>query len=303
MKIRDIGEIGLVERLAGKIRTGPSVLRGIGDDAAVIRLGGGDLLLYACDMLIEDVHFTLKEATPFQIGWKALGVNISDIAAMGGIPRYAVVSVGINPEASTRLIDGLYDGIRSLAKKFGVEIVGGDTNSSEKLVIDVSLLGLVKRKKLVTRDGARRGDLILVTGEIGGSAKGRHLKFMPRMRESTMLVSRYKVHAMIDVSDGLALDLWRVLKASGVGAVIYENAIPISKDARSFKEAIREGEDFELVFTMGAEEARRFYKKGFFGFGTPVSIIGKVVDKKEGFRLVEGRGGSIDLKPSGFTHF
>jgi thiamine-monophosphate kinase len=302
MQIKELGEIALIERLARSLKRDSSVLVGIGDDAAVIRWTKKEHMLLACDMLIEDVHFRLKEATPFQIGWKALAVNVSDIAAMGGLPRYAVVSIGVDPHLPVSFIDGLYDGMKALAKKFGVNIVGGDTNGSKKLVIDVALVGTVEKDKLVTRGGAKKGDLILLTGSIGGSIKGRHLDFVPRLKESRKLVGNFKINSMIDVSDGLLLDLARILRASEKGAFLYENYIPLSKDAGSFDEAVRAGEDFELLFTISVSEARKLFKR-VASFGTDISLIGEVVDRKEGFKLVEKSGRIKDIKARGYTHF
>ena len=293
----------MIERLAKGIKVDRSVVLGIGDDAAVIKWTRGKYLLFASDMIIEDVHFRLGEAAPFQIGWKALAVNLSDIAAMGGVPKYALVSIGLNSGLRASFVDGIYRGIKTLADRFKVNIVGGDTNSSRKLIIDISVIGFVERPRLVTRSGARPQDAILMTGAVGGSIKGRHLKFIPRVREARRLVEKYKVNSMIDISDGLILDLGRVLKASSCGAVIYENAIPLSKEAGPFKSAVRDGEDFELLFTMPAREAERFLREGFEGFGTDTALIGEVVDRRAGFKLIDKNGRRHTIKPEGFVHF
>lgn len=303
MRIGDIGEIGLIRRIAKKARYDKSVVKGIGDDTAVIQWTKDKYLLFTCDMLIEGVHFRLKEATPFQIGWKALSRNISDIAAMGGVPRYAVVSAALNPKLSSSLIDGIYKGITSAAKKFGVNIVGGDMAKSEKLIIDVSMLGEVEKKSLVLRSGARPGDVILVTGTIGGSIKGKHLDFTPRVDIARALVKNFRINSMIDVSDGLILDLWRVLDASSAGARLYENLIPLSKEAESFKKAVVGGEDFELLFTMSAKEARRFFKTALGRMNMPVTLIGEITDKKRGYRLVVKNGKEKEIGPEGYLHF
>lgn len=313
MRICDMGEIGLIKRLAGKIRLDKSVVKGIGDDTAVIRWTKDKYLLFTCDMLVEDVHFWfrgakplretkfLKKATAFQIGWKALARNISDIAAMGGVPRYAVVSLGIAPSLSVKFADGISDGILTLARKFGINIVGGDTVRSKKLVIDISLIGEVEKRNLTLRSGAKKGDVILVTGSIGGSIKGKHLNFMPRLNEARRLVKEFKVNSMIDVSDGLVLDLWRILDASRVGAMVYEQLIPVSKNAVSFNKAITGGEDFELLFTMRAKEATRLLKGRHNG--TPIRFIGEVTGMKGGYILVRNNGRGERLKPKGYHHF
>ncbi len=303
MKIGDVGEIGVITRIAKGIRSDRSVVRGIGDDAAVIKWTKDKYLLYTCDMLIEDVHFKLSKATPAQIGWKALAVNISDIAAMGGVPKSALVSIGINPGLPVSFVDGLYRGIKKIARMFKVNIVGGDTNNSKKLVIDISLIGEVEKSNLVTRRGALPGDVIMITGALGGSIKGRHLEFIPRLRESRRLVKKFKINSMIDVSDGLILDLSRILKASSCGARIYESCIPVSKAAGSFSSAITDGEDFELLFTMSPNEARRFFKEELAGFPARVSLIGEVTKGRDGFKIVTAEGSVKTLKAEGYAHF
>ncbi|MDD5421867.1 MAG: thiamine-phosphate kinase [Candidatus Omnitrophota bacterium] len=303
MKIKDAGEIGLIRRLARKTRPGSGVVKGIGDDTAVIKWTKDKYLLFTCDMLVEDVHFRRKAATPFEIGWKALGRNISDIAAMGGLPKYAVVSIGLDPELPLSFADGVYKGMASLARKFNVSIVGGDTTRSKKLVIDVSLIGEVEKKNLVLRSGAKAGDLILVTGSIGGSIKRKHLSFTPRVEEARRLVRDFKVNSMIDISDGLIIDLWRILGSSRVGGRIYESAVPLSREERSFDKAIYEGEDFELLFTMSVKEARRFFKTALDRMPTSVALIGEVIDKKHGYKLIREEGEVEELKPKGYLHF
>ena len=307
MQIKDIGEINLIKRLSKGIRLDKSVIRGAGDDTAVINWTKGKYLLFTSDMLIEDTHFkrglTPFCATPFQIGWKTLGRNISDIAAMGGTPRYALVSIGLNPRSPVSLADGIYKGLKALADRFGVNIVGGDTARSDKLVIDISLIGEVERKNLVTRGGAKKGDVILVTGSIGGSIKGKHLNFIPRVEEARRLVKNFRINSMIDISDGLELDLWRILDASKAGARIYQNAIPLSKDAGSFARAMTEGEDFELLFTMTVGEARRFFRTKLADMKTPVTLIGEILHRKYGYKLIKPDGSIMTLGPKGYLHF
>lgn len=303
MKIKDIGEIRLIERLAKDFRLDRSVIKGSGDDAAVIRWTKGKYLLFTCDMSIEDVHFKLSEATPFQIGWKALGRNISDIAAMGGVPRHALVSIGINPDLSASFLTGICKGMKKIADKFNINIVGGDMSRSKKLVIDISLIGEVEKKNLVLRSGAKVGDLILVTGSLGGSQKGRHLNFTPRLNEVRKLVKGFKINSMIDISDGLILDLWRILDASRAGARIYQNTIPLSKEAESFEKALYEGEDFELLFTMSPKEAKRFFRTALARMETPVTLIGEIMNKGYGYKLIKSDGKIIPLKAKGYLHF
>ncbi len=303
MKIRDINEIDLVRRLSKNFRLDKTVIKGPGDDTAVIRWTKDRYLLYTCDMTIEGVHFDLRKATPFQAGWKALGRNISDIGAMGGVPKYAVVSLAISPEQKLSVADGICKGLKSIADRFGVNIVGGDMARSKNIVIDVSLIGEVEKEKLTLRSGAKIGDVILVTGSLGRSIKGKHLNFIPRVNEAREILKKFKINSMIDISDGLVLDLNRILAASATGACIYESAIPLSKDAVSVNNALYDGEDYELLFTMGVKEARQFYRTALNGRKTPVSLIGEITAKKNGCRIVREDGVEEDMKIKGYLHF
>lgn len=302
-KIREIGEIGLIDRIAKRNRLDRSVIKGIGDDAAVIKWTRNKYLLLTCDMLIEDVHFRRGTATPFQIGWKALARNISDIAAMGGVPRYAVVSAGMNPSLPVAFFDGIYEGVRSVAKRFKVNLVGGDMARSDKLVLDVSLIGEVEKKNLILRSGANPGDVIMVTGSLGGSLEGKHLNFTPRLDEARELVRNFKISSMIDVSDGLVLDLWRMLEASSAGGRIYQSLIPVSRKAHSFDKAICDGEDFELLFTMRPQDARRLLRDCHKKMKTAVTLIGEITDKIFGYRLITEDGKEKNLTAKGYLHF
>jgi len=303
MKLKDLGEIGLIKGFAKTMRLDRSVVKGSGDDAAVIKWTRDKYLLLTCDIVIEDVHFKLRDAAPFQIGWKAMARNISDIAAMGGLPRYALVSVAIDPEKSPRFARELVRGMNAAASRFKVNIVGGDMSRSKKLMIDISLAGEVEKRNVVLRSGARPGDVILVTGAIGGSGKGRHLNFIPRVSEAREIVKRFKLNSMIDISDGLIMDLWRILDASKTGATLYQNAIPLSKDAGTFKKAVSEGEDFELLFTMSTNEAKRFFKTYLSKMKIPVTLIGEITEKKHGYKLVNAEGKVEKLGPKGYVHF
>ncbi len=302
-KIRDLGEFGVIERVSRSIRVDGSVIKGIGDDAAVIKLKGKGLMLFASDMIIEGVHFDLKSATPFEIGHKALGVNISDIAAMGGVPRYASISLGAPKNLDVKILDGIYRGLKSIAKRYNVNICTGDTTSSNKLIIDAAIIGEVGKREVVFRSGARRNDVILVTGRLGGSMKGRHLRFLPRVDEARFLVKNFKINSMIDISDGLSSDLAHICRESRAGAKIYESLIPISKDARSVGAALNDGEDFELLFTVSGaifKDLIRDFKKNF---NTPIAAIGEITNKKGAVEIVGKDGKASSLKKGGFRHF
>jgi len=302
LKVPDIGESGLIERITKKIKTDNSVIKGIGDDTAVIKYKKGRFILFTSDMLIEDVHFKRSDS-PFYIGHKALGCSISDIAAMGGIPKYALVSLGLPADLSLKFLDSLFKGINSIAKRFKINIVGGDTNRSKKIIIDVSLIGQIEEKNLVLRKGARKGDQIFVTGSLGGSIYKKHLQFLPRLKESRYLVENFKINSMIDISDGLVLDLYRITKTSGVGAVVYEELIPISKDAKSLNEALYMGEDFELLFCLPLNQAVRLMESKKIKGLAKISYVGEIIDKRFGLKLITKKAEEKILEPKGFTHF
>ncbi len=297
MLISKVGEFGLIERFKKHIKTDSSVIKGIGDDCAVIKFNKTHHLLYTCDMLVEGVDFTPKDE-PYLVGRKALAVSISDIAACGGLPRYALVSLGLPKRCPVRLVDGVYRGINNLAKQYKINIVGGDLSAAEQLTIDISLLGTVEKKNLILRSGAQVGDIIFVTGNFGGSILGKHLGFAPRLKEARFLVKNFKINSMIDVSDGLSLDLNHILKESKVGAVIYEDLIPVNKNALDLEDALTSGEDFELLFTLSLKEAHRLLQKR-----KDFILIGKTVPQKSGLRLVDKQGRENRLKPRGFVHF
>ena len=208
--VHAVGEIVLIDRLRrrlGSVRRGRGVRVSIGDDAAVLRGRGHPLLLLASDMIVEGVHFRRRTVPARWIGWKALAANVSDIAAMGGSPLAAVVSLGVPPSTTVRFLEALYGGIARCAKRCRVSVVGGDTVRSARITVDVAILGTVDSKYLTLRSGARPGDVLFVTGRLGGSLRsGWHARFIPRVREAQALVRRVNVHAMMDLSDGLASD-------------------------------------------------------------------------------------------------
>jgi len=275
------------------------VVEGIGDDCAVLPFNRRYFLLLTCDMLIEGVDFTHHDR-PYLVGRKSLGCCLSDIAACGGIPRYAQVSLGLSGKMSVNRVRQLYQGIISQAKKFKVAIVGGDISQSGKLIIDIGLVGLVEKKNLVRRGGAKQGDIIFVSGKLGGSIYKRHLVFTPRIKEAQYLVKHYKLNSMIDISDGLVQDLGHILKQSNQGAILYQNLVPLNADLRSFNEALFMGEDFELLFTLAPSQARRLIKSKLKNKFFP---IGKITDKSQGLVLLDQQSRKIKIKFGGFRHF
>jgi len=249
---------------------------GIGDDCAVFRKGKDDLFVWGSDMITEGTHFRVEEGYE-RIGRKAVAVNISDIAAMGAVPKYITVSIGIPPEMKMSDALKIYDGITDICSEFGVQLAGGDTVRAESLVIGVSIIGTSDKKRLLTRSGAKEGDLILITGPVRNGRK-EHLDFTPRLSESLFLTERRKPSAMIDVSDGIVPDIGRICTESKVGCLLFEENIPLSSGL-TIDDAMYYGESFELLFTMKECRAEKLPSwaddnelAGFFFIGgvTPV---------------------------------
>ena len=300
MKIKSVGEFEFIERVKAKTHKLKNAVLGIGDDCAVLPYSEDKYLLWTQDMLLEDVHFDLSKVSAFKVGRKALAVSLSDIAAMGGIPKYAVLSLGIPEEMLLEVLDDFYSGLLKLAYDFDVELIGGDTNFSEKFICDLSLIGEVEKKLLVKRSGAKVKDGIFVTGSLGGSIKGKQYDFMPRVKEARILVENFKINSMIDISDGLALDLTHITDSSKVGAIIYDDSIPISQEARSKENAFSDGEDFELLFTVGPSISEEAISEKL---NIPVRKIGEIVARSEGVKIGKEEGKKAEFKKRGYKHF
>ncbi len=289
---------------------------GIGDDAAVLSFSKNNYLLFTTDALVENFHFSLKHYSPRQVGMKAVEQNASDIAAMGGIPKYAVVSLALPGGTDARFVDELYLGIIQKSKKYGISIVGGNIARSKEIVINVALTGIVEKKYLALRSGAKIGDFIFCTGDVGKSAAGlgllrhnkkgnsikKHLEPECRLSLARNLV-KIGINSMIDVSDGVASEISHICDESKVGAIIYADKIPITKNTikdslkinkNPLDLALYGGEDFELVFTASKNKLNQFKKYD-------VSVIGEIVDKKYGIKLFKS-GKKLNLK-TGFDHF
>lgn len=309
-----MNELDLIAKLTRDLPGNPSVIAGAGDDCAVLEAPGKDeLLLFKTDAVVEGVHFT-KEAPPGLIGRKAIGRCLSDIAAMAGTPLHAVVTIGLPPGFDLTRIEGIYGGMSDLARRHHVAIVGGETvTSPERTFLSIALLGKVARGKCLFRNGAKAGDALFVTGELGGSILGKHLEFEPRLEEGRWLAHHYPIHAMIDVSDGLASDLRHIIHSSGTGAELLAGAIPISRAARlqakagSTKKppllaALTDGEDFELLFSVPSKDAVRLldgWKRQFPR--VRLSCIGKTT-AEPGLRL-RSKDGTRNITEHGFVHF
>lgn len=306
------GEFEWIEDLRRRVPVGTGVRVGIGDDAAVLDVPEGHELLLTTDLLVEDVHFALAGLRPEDLGWKALAVSVSDVAAMGGRSAHAVVSVALRPEQSGEFADRLLAGLLECAARYGVALVGGDTTASPgPVIVDVALTGFVARGRAVLRSGARPGDAVCVTGALGGSILGRHLRVTPRQEEALALVQGGRVGAMIDLSDGLSSDLGHVLDASGVGAEVWEDRIPVHDDAvalsrrdgrSALDHAFDDGEDFELCFTTDEDRARRLATEGLAG--TRVTRIGRITAERTFVaRPSEGVGAARTVERRGHDHF
>lgn len=328
MRLRDIGEFGLIDLIKKRFPPqGEEVLIGIGDDTAVIKGERDNYLLLTCDTLVEGVHFDLSY-TPFrELGWKAMAANLSDIASMGGLPHYALVSLCLPPSTDLTGVKEFYQGMRELGKRFKVEIVGGDTVSSPVLMISVALTGEVEKDRLVTRSGARPGDSLLVTGALGGSEGGlellkekgpipkgmgeiirRHLAPMPRLKEARLLVENLKPNAMIDISDGLSLDLSHLATESRVGAEIWKEKIPLHPQAEEasrilgkspYDFALYGGEDYELLLALSSgqvQKGKELLRR------TGLTIIGQILLPDQGLVISEG-GRRSPLLARGYDHF
>ncbi|MBI4372568.1 MAG: thiamine-monophosphate kinase [Candidatus Omnitrophica bacterium] len=303
--VEHLGEFGLIREIKKWLPTmHKGIKQGIGDDAAVISASGNKYQLLTIDTIVEDVDFIRNRAAPREIGWKALAVNLSDIAAMGGEPKLALVSLTLPTKTSAEFVKGFYKGLGQLASKFGVSIVGGDLSRGSKISSSVAVLGEVKKKELVLRQSAKVGDFICVSGRLGGSILGKHLNFMPRIREGR-LITKFGASAMIDLSDGLGQDLNHLLPNSRTAFMIDERKVPVSQAARRLARgnakkalihAFSDGEDFELLFTIAPQKFQSLKKVWARRFTTPLTVIGRVVKWRVG--NVPGQNKSL-----GYHHF
>ncbi|MCK5654084.1 MAG: thiamine-phosphate kinase [Dehalococcoidia bacterium] len=326
MKVSELGEFGLIEllaKIAGQLKD-KSVLIGIGDDAACWRTEACAQLATS-DSLIQDVHFTLSTTTWRELGWKALAVNLSDIAAMGGFPQYALVSLGLPGDIEVASVAELYEGMAELARLFDVSIVGGDSVGAPVVILSLAVVGKAQTTQTVlTRSAAAPGDRIAVTGYLGASAAGlamlkkglefdketaatlreAHLKPHPRIVEGQALARR-GVKAAIDLSDGLVSDLNKLCKASGVGARLFTNQIPVHPVVRrsfgddSIELALSGGEDYELLFTAQGEVIDKVRK----AMPCPVTVIGEISAEPKMVEVIDEHGNEVRLEKEGWEHF
>ncbi|MDM8522833.1 thiamine-phosphate kinase [Desulfococcaceae bacterium HSG8] len=333
MTLKAIGEFGFINtiRRGCLIRPG-NVVKAIGDDAAVFATEKGEVTLLTTDMLVERIHFLRDATTGFNLGYKSLAVNLSDIAAMGGTAKEAFVSLAIPKECGTGYLEDLYRGMKTLAAAFDVNILGGDTTGSEAdLVINISVVGSAPEEEILYRDTAQPGDIIFSTGFLGDSRAGLHMilnnissdsealkelfnaHILPRpyLREGRFLARQSGVHAAIDVSDGLSSDLRHIVRESKTGARLRTEKIPISKNLEQFcnqfdsdpvEYALAGGEDYTLLCTISSDHADHVAREYFEEFREPLYPIGEITDS-ENIELVNPGGEVRTVTPSGWDHF
>ncbi len=332
MRISDLGEFGLIRNIRRlSFRKTPTALIGIGDDAAALKVASSKVLLATTDMLLEEVHFDLAFTDLYSLGWKSAAVNLSDIAAMGGVPCHCLTSLGIPNQITVEQITDFYRGFNALLKMHRATLVGGDTCHSRKgMVISVTILGEVEKENLLSRAGAKPGDRVFVTGTLGGSAAGleilknmdkgqgvrskreakrlivRHLRPIPRTAEGRAIARSGCASAMIDISDGLSSDLAHICEQSGVGAEISSDRIPISPALRKLSSgltmpmlhyALSGGEDYELLFTVSPEKLKKLQS-----LHIPVAEIG-AIKRRKAIMLVDDAGREKTLQATGYEHF
>ena len=325
MKLSRLGEFGLIERMRRSAPTSRNVRLGIGDDAAWVR-ATTESFLVTTDLLLEGVHFDLSWTSLSDLGYKTLAVNLSDIAAMGGIPAYLTLSLGIPKHFGSEKLDSFYRGIKSLAIEHNVAVIGGDTSLAEKLVISACLIGHAPYRP-ISRGGAKLGNDIYVTGTLGDSALGlqilksklprekgaayllkRHHKPTPRLAVGALLARKRLATAMIDISDGLLQDLGHICKASLIGARIWEETLPLSGAYRAVtgknetRYALTGGEDYELLFSARRND-RQLIDQFQHQLNVALTRIGVCVPADEGIACLDRSGKPISLPMTGHDHF
>ena len=327
MQLRELGEFGLIEKIRRITPKGRGVRLGIGDDAAWIECRNPSLLLTS-DLLIEGLHFHTRWTSFYGLGYKSLAVNLSDLAAMGGTPAYLVLSLGIPIDFKTEDIEEFYRGVRLLASRSGVALVGGDTSAAREFIISAALVGFAPHGAIV-RSGAKAGDEIYVTGTVGDAALGlevlkknlraaegkgraylvsRHHFPTARLKAGAILARERLARAMIDVSDGLVQDLGHICKASGVGAVLWQDSLPLSAAYRRVagdhgtRYALTGGEDYELLFCLRPRDRARL-ERVKRRLGVQVTRIGKCLPPSAGINVLDGEGEPLPVSMTGYDHF
>lgn len=283
--LQDVGEDALVRRLIRDAPLGEEVVAGAGDDCALVkRVRRGELILLKTDAVVEGVHFEASSA-PRLVGRKALARVLSDVAAMGGRPGQALVTLILPPETEIAWVDAVYAGLYQLARKHGVSVVGGETTRGKERILSVALAGTVSEKKWAERGGGRQGDVLLVTGKLGGSLRGRHFSFEPRLEQGRWLVEHFPIRAMMDISDGLAKDLPRLAGGAGLGFRVDFDRLPRHRGC-SVEQAWGDGEDYELLLAVPKRCLKRLLARWVERFPevrlTPIGVLVKAEDSSGG---------------------
>lgn len=340
--IKDIGEFGLIGHLRDVLGEpeDDTVVAGIADDAAVYRIDGDRVHVLTTDALIEGIHFDRTFMPMEHLGFKALSVNVSDIVAMNAEPRYATVTLGIPQQVPVEALGQLYEGIRQACRAYGMTVVGGDTTAAHHFTLSISVVGEADEDDIVYRHGAQPGDALCVTGDIGASFAGLKAlienrerlreegegNFQPNLDRFSYVIQRHlappaqlkairewaahdlKPHALIDISDGLASEVNHICEASGTGALVYGEKLPIAQEtidaAEHFGEdvnvyALFGGEDYELLFTLPREELDKLSELSSDAF----FVIGEITEQEEGILIEQPDGQTVPLRPGGYDHF
>ena len=295
MTLREVGEERLLAKIIPQLSRNRHVITAAGDDCAVMKFREAkDFLLLKSDCVVEHVHFA-ADAKPPAVGWKAMMRTMSDFAAMSGIPQFAVITLAIDGKKKLSWVSELYRGLNRAATRFNVAIVGGETSATRgPTIVAVGATGYVERDRCVRRNGGKPGDDLFVSGRLGGSRRGRHLNFVPRIDEARWLTSHFDIHAMIDLSDGLGADLPRLARASKLGFTVNQSVLPLSRGC-SAEQAISEGEDYELLFAISTRD-RMSLAKGWARKFPKVTLtrIGQLTRKSEL---------GNEKFPAGYVHF
>lgn len=309
-----MNEFELIARITPTLASNSHLLRGAGDDCAVLDLGlKNELLLFKTDAVVAEVHFT-SDTPPVKVGRKALARALSDIAAAAGKPTSCLVTLGLPKDFDPDYVLRFYEGLNEIAREYHLSVAGGETTrTTGPMFVSVALIGTIPRGRVITRSGAKVGDAIFVSGELGGSLSGKHLDFEPRLKEAQFLAENFAIHSMMDLSDGLAGDLRHILNASKTGAELFSDSIPITRAAKlkarnessakpPLLAALTDGEDYELVFTIAARDAVAVLDRWKARFPkTKLTCIGKITSQP-GLRLRD-KLGIRELPAHGYTHF
>lgn len=333
MQIKEFGELNIIKKFLTQFEvSNHNILKGIGDDAAVIKFDNKCLLI-TTDMLVEDVHFLSSYTSQYVLGKKAVAVSLSDIAAMGGIPKYLLTSIAMPEHTLTEFIDLFYRGVKERIEEFNMALIGGNTSSSpDRIIIESVVIGEALTEQVVYRNGAKVGDIVYTTGFLGDSALGlriwktkgtepvtdpfmrdamlKHINPVPRVKEGRLIAEKRLASAMIDISDGLIQDLRHIAEKSGVGAMVRLSNIPLSTAMKrhilnkpdDITFAMSGGEDYELLFTARPErkeEIEELSKE----INLPITAIGEIVPKEDGIKVIAQDGMEMKIEKEGFEHF